>query len=1714
MKKSTKLLSVILAIVMLFTSMSVMASAAKTSYQTSSDLDSLQAYSPYGAVTRLSTEERLSILFDYLDQVLAQANISMAPISIATETLTINLTSIDAALDTVDNVQDLLNSGLFGFGSFFVSLGVLEDIDLDSWDAGMSRDGTDHTYIISELLTVLNVNANVVADIVRSGNLDLGIVGNFVDLSAVGQYISDIPGLIKGLITPMLERKDDTVEWAETLAAAASMDSIVTAFVQGLFTKPQSTTTVKADSTGALQSDHVLPTAADGLRYYYVAGTTSGLPSYTCYVYNTDTDGYDMEEGAFILTEEVEGSGVYVFQKTTGETLKYYEPGSYWLPSLVKSGSAADIMNISTQTGVQMLYNMIPYVFGEMAPVVLNGSVKKLVAEWFGAQFNYVGEVGSDEVNALGSDPIFTGEQGEYLWEWSDYAVIDGEHYYRFEDSVYQADLSNKNAYMDIVNWDYVIPDDLLNDYIPGADGNTPSAAGYNTILQGLNDFLGEVIDLVLAPNVVSAINWTDGSNSNLLENVKKAARAVVTIAPETIFGEHYADDEYYQLLIDESATDQEILCGIAAKLLEFLMPQLILPSASSLEGQSLGAMLAMVIRELATQLLPTYNYDALIFADYNTKTLLSGKDNSYWLDVCLTMGVDIGMAYLRNLADLGEDTEVGYDFADSKTYELAAFEQNPQAWEASVDWVIDWALSNDYEWSWKMENLVDCGETVDLATAQDPWVKLGNILKNLLPIDQILNVNTEDSHWLETALRDNFVLSLLNLDVGNIVGDSDTSGLLDIPNDSTLFNDSLLTTVVSVVRDLLNDLLYKVAGNYTFFDAGTYTSIDSVLNQQNLGNLVGALLQRLSTAQSNGLLDTAMPFLNFFVGWTTDAQTYSDPNFTLTDTATGDDYLLASNGQVDGTLSVLNDSMGMLLKHGESYDSAYDIYITNITVSDPNLTAYLSDGSSALSTTLISPASSYSFRIRGAYTQNEAITITTTYYFIGKDGQPLGGTQNLITYAYVTNTVGDIYGSYERNERIALGAIVGLDITGRSTTSTVVRRAEDLAGALAGLNVAYQNNRDAAADTRGATITPSSNFIVSSGMAEGLLGDETLPGSATTTVYPFTVNQDADLSTLVSGQSYPIGTVAMTFYDNYLGQRGERTFTTDMGNLYYADMGDLIDLYESEAAAARAEANYESTAWNTYEQAMLNAVALIYGAPMQADFATKYSADNINAHLEALEAAITALEDARITETSVDSMEAALETAEGEDGINFQDYRFFEYWDYEEIRNEAWDILAAYETPEAPDKYIEGNSLSEAEINAIAGAETNTTLKSAIESTMLDPSAADLEAYQEALAAYEEPSYSDLYLADVTAKIPYYAGFLNSVAVTTEKQFLAKELAYAAAQNYVETAWSTDSWGAYEAALSAANTVNNDGSALQSEVFDAKYNLMLAQNNLVPAEDSARDTGVYDSLNSLIATADSIFADTEGAWTVKESVEPADAYKQLVEALGYEYEDADGYTQNLYWDSAKAFVATDRVIGDATTSATNAMADKLQAAIDNFVSTAAEPELQPSENGTAAGTIIDRTSYCANGAGFIYGIDVYDFYGDAEILDKLATPAGSIRVTANDMGVYSTGAKIELLSASGDVVETYYYIYFGDINGDGVVDFSDVTTVEGINSFMDFDFAAGDGSVAGMAADINGDEVIDFTDVTYVEGVNSYIDFPMQSETAATVAANKGISQ
>ena len=1709
MKKSTKLLSVLLAVVMLFSCMSVLASAARTEYKTVDDLDAIGAYNNYGSVTRLSTEARLSILFDYVDNMLGSLGGEPLDISIAT----IDYSSVDALLASIDELKNSVVGTLVGNNPDGNSL--INRIGLDSWDEGMSRDGTDHTKIVAEIVELLYANRGAVEWILDEGEINLGalqtIIGGFVDLDSVlapiNAYLADVPSLLKGLIYPLLERKDDDMAQINALANPGkddTLDNTLTTFVQNLFTKPQSTTTVKADAEGNLTSDHQLP-SGEGTRYYYVKGTSNGQPSYTAYVYNTATGSYTAED-PFVLKEEVEGSGVYVYAKATGETLKYYEPGSYWLKSLEDSGEAANIMNISAQNGVQMLYDMIPYVFGEMAPVVLNGSVKKLVAEWFGTKFTYVGELGDEKVTALGSNAFFTQEQGDYLWEWSDYAVIDGTHYYRFEDSFYVGDTSGANKCMGMVNWDYKIPEGLLDKYIPnGADGSALSDAGYNTILKGLNDFFGEVIGMVLSNDVAAQIGWTDGDNANLLENVKKAARVIVGYAPETIFGEDYENDAYYQLMMNEGSTDQEILCGIAAKLLEALMPQLILPSAESLKGQSLGAMLAMVIRELATQLIPTYNYDDLIFTDYDTKTLRK-EDNSYWLDVCLTMGVDIGMSYLRNLADLGDDVDgVGYATIFTQTeYAYEGFDRT--GWEDKVDWVIDWALSTEYEWTWKMERFVDCGADVSLTTNEDPWVKLGNILKNILPINQILNVDTSADNWLETTLRTNFVEALLKLDLPTLVGSASKDGILMIPTTSILRSQALLPSVVNVVRDLLNNLLYKVAGDNLIDPGMVNGQIEQLFRsstgatQDNLADLARRLLERLNTAANNGLLDPVMPILGFFVGWTTDAQKFADPTLTV-DTA-GYGYIYTTGSTANATLKVTNNSSGMLLRHRNSDVTDQD-YILVIDGVSGDFT------SSATFPISVNPYASADVALTANYAGgDQGVAVTVYYHYQLKDGTMLS--ENLLqatTYQMISNRQQSAFnGTYDSGfESSEVLYKVRIEGDGGPVDPLVTDR-NALASTVSGITI----NWVAKNEDRPGRMTASeyraydSNYLEDTGAAAGYL-NYNMTYDVPIAVSPARLKVDAE--TIPSGTVIDLGEVYANLYwrnSSWPNQERNAYLTANLGNLYFADLGELNDLFDAEIAAARKAQQYTGETWAVYDQAMKATAAFVLAPVSWDNFSTTYSDEKIASVVENLENAVEQLDPVEtfsITPASV--LQPVLDELEGEGEVNYQDYELYEYWDYEEQRTAARNLIAGTTEPAAPEKYIDGCALTGSALDELVAAETNAKKAEAIKATIQEP---DMEAYAQTLAAWTPAAYTELEVLDMANKLEYYHQFLAPNAKTAEKQFLDKEIEAAAAQGYVETEYSADSWAAYQAALAYANEVSADPAALQSEVFNAKYDLMITQNRLFAKADSAKDNGGYDNLYALIETAESIFADETGSWTVKAGVEEAKAYKQLIEALGYEYEDG---AQNLYWDSATAFVATDR---DKDDPSITAMADKLQAAIDNFES-AAKPELLPSEAGETSGVVIDRVSYCADGNGFIYGIDVYNMYGPEEIAAQLATPAGSIRITANDMGTYSTGAKIELLNETGEVVETYYYVYFGDVNGDGYSDVGDISTVDGVVSWLLYDFAENDGSPAAVAADVNGDGYIDVGDVSTIDGIVSWQIITTQPEIAATVAAAKGVT-
>lgn len=1676
MKKSTKLLSVILAVVMIFSTMSVMAFAAKTKYQTSDNLTALDAYSPDGAVTRLSTEERMSVVFDFLDVTLAAANINMGDvINTAGLRLVIDLRSVNALCGTIDSAQALLNNGLVKLVKGL--LGIVKDANLKNWKSGMTREKNAQLDIVNGIATLLNDNAGLVKKVINDGKLDVGIIGNFVDISGVNKYLSDLPGMLKGLVYPMFARVDDDMTLIDTYSTTtANPDTLVKNVLINAMSKPQSYTSYKEDASGNCISNHIaLPTSAKaGLRDYYVKDSDSKGAYIEVFEYDTDKKMYVAQEEKYYKTEETDmegkGTGVYVYANAAGENVKYYVKDSYFLPSLATSGKVSEIFNLDSNTFVSALYQIAPYVFKDLAPVVLNGSVKMLLAQWFGAEKTELfGGKASEATAVLAKLPsdvkaFYSKAAGTYNWEWSDFTIgSDGNGYYRLvsKDGLTETwlkfDMSTANSFAKLINWNYTISGDFVDEFMPTAANNgsvTASAAGYTTVLAALNDFVGKAIDTMLSDTAKAAINWTKGDNTKLIPNLRKALQYVAAYNPEYLFGTGYETvyAGYYDTVVDKSASNQDVVTALGAIGVKALMPQIILPSAAELKGQNVTALLACVIRELATQFVPTYNYDALIYADYNSKTLVKGKDSGYWLDVIFTMGTDIGMKYLSKLADLGSDKAGGYQFEASKTYKLADFEKNTRAWEKTIDWIIDWALTSDNEWCWKFQKLINTGDLdLDLATAQDPWVKLDKIIRDVLPVEKIINETATDGKtFLETVLREDIIDSLLNLDVSKLLGTNSVTGIFNIPANSTLRTEALYPAVFRIVRELLNKVLGKVCGN-TALIADSYNSLDAILQKGAIADLAKKLIVGIAYAvKTGGLLDVALPFVNFFLGWTTNAQSYAEPKLTI-DKGTLN-YVQLTNGQMNTTLKVTNASAGMLLKHGDTYDHPYMLTLKSVTVNGTEMLT-------AADKKPLSPYESKDVTLNAAVHTDSLVKVTAVYSFTFKDGTAYDGDITSTTFEYATNDTADTVGSaWDSGEKKATYLAVDyVKMKGATTTDCLVTNPSALASAISNIAVTWTNTRDTDCKfTKGSISGFDANYFESSGQAEALVNktflkyvkdDDSYTGNIVT-VNPLRLKSDVDAATVPSGATYDLGNQAVTVS----GSHRNRTKTLDMsaplGTLYYYNGTNVKNAVDSEFKANRDSSKYPAEAWKTYWTALTAAAKLAYGPFKKANIGN-YSDDNLTAAVTALETAAKALDTASTTPASGSAtvtpapIEDALKAA---GDINYQNFDLYAYWAYEKAMKAGNAIIDAYKGPVAPEKYIDGSSLSEAEITAIAN-KANATYKSAIVASMKAPSTEAQNAYMDAVKAYKAPSYSELEVLNSAKNIAWYASFLKSAAVKTEKQFLAKEIAAAKAQGYKEADYTAGSYARYTKALAAAEALNANAEALQSEVFDVKYELEIAQRALMPKSASALEAGAYTELEAVIAQAKSIFTDNS-AYTFDASkadgLSKTEAYAKLVSVLGYEYTDEKGNTANLYSGSAENYAANDRFYSNVVAAQIDAVVTNLKNAMAPFV---CKYVAVPTTAGSSEGVSVTENTSLITGVtpGSLATAD--DVLARVTAKDSSAT---TLNVAANAAGLYGTGATATLsLKSSGAPVAIYTVVIYGDVNGDGVVDGFDASYMD-----------------------------------------------------------------
>lgn len=1823
MNKMKKLLSVVLAVVLAFSAFSVLGSAARTAYKTVDDLTALDAYSPYGQVTRLSLEERTSIVFDALDNLLPTLNINMGEVfNVLGLSVTIDLTSVDRLCYSFDTIKSTFNNTLASIAMAIVDLGILESLNVDTWATGMTRDGTAQFTILSEILEFLSANTTLINNLFTQG-LDLGIV-SLGDMSSIEDIIMNLPGFVKGLVYPMIERWDDNLAVIKELDASIagtsadynSVEAVANWRVKKLFSDNMSITTVKYNVSGTMTSEHTgmpfrttapgAPEASSPRCVYVINGTTPGSTLTVYHIVDAeeakalaeDSDpdndaaaySYVAEEQIYMMAQEVDGSETYVWKAVDEKTgkpyteggwsMKWYNDDSNWLDGI--SGDDIDLRDMSL---ADLLYTFIPPVFANMAPVVLNGSVKKILAEFLGAKFIYVGQGGpeaDDAVLALGNNEFFTREQEDYLWEWSDYAVIDGTHYYRFENQIFVGDLSQKNNYFDIINWDYEIGADFMNEFVPENGGSTS-----DTLLMNLNDFIIKVANTALKDSAatVDAISgfekqWTKpaltaGGNDKLVANLKALAQAVIGLAPQHVFGSDYATNErcYVELMLSDD--DDTVLTGIAAHIVNMVMPSMSLPGKSDLlaSNAKVGAILAAVIREFAAYLAPEYNFDALIYTDFGTttadpvKSFIAGKDSGYWLDVCLTMGINVGFEYLRAFADMGEGTPEWNSFVaysgygvDGKTYAAGTTQEALNAeWEGMLDYIIDWALEKDYEWCWAMENLVDVDGEINLATAQDPWKKLDSVLNALLPVDEILNVKATDCETeLEQLLRYDLILAIVDLRW------NDLANILIVP-DGFVRNTNVLDQLATKLKGIVNYLFKKVGNtnhNFALIPAAI-TDFDSLANQTNLVTLVKNLVGALYTAGvTNGGCRTLFPFLNFLLGWKTDPQVIADPVM-WTDFRDGNDYAFQYNvgngGAIDSAttkIKILNNSAGMLETHRGSdvTDHAYDINIRNVT-SDAELNTVTFEYDN-----VVSPYETVDIKIGGTYRGNESVTVTIEYDYVGKDGQPVGGTQYtsitfLLSNLYEDSNLSSCQGSDHDDDYTGLTDVKGYVFTEDLFTTVTEYTAEihyvaasfsnpdkSFVGAQAeGSEMDCNGNPSKTGDVPTA---PASNYFTQITATKANPGEwaKTLSkeGTSSTRAHLFAAKSGVTADTEFAYGAYDLGGMGIKY--------GSDTKVVYVDFIYYNDY-NIYDIYTANkdngynANQGVDAATYEEyrVAWNKIVELATFPMMTTARNPANWEGVTAAGTsanDYVSAIMPQIEPAIAAYEEAKeayetalaeaqssgAADSDLPSYVVALQEAIDDDfindkEINFQDYNFYEYFNYNDEKVKGEELYRTFLAPEVMDRYYILNSgIREAELDNVIDAETNPFVAAGITASRMENDANAIAESQRLHDEWKMPITSKLVVEDMTARINYYKQFLEANAEPdvngepAHMYFLKQEIAHINAQGLAEADYTAASWAEFAERLEiaeavAAGTDEFGYSNYNSDIYSVKYNLMVAYKNLLEKERSLIEAGGTGTLNANIETAEAIFASLEagdGVWALAADYEGEAnaAYAQLISALGYYYVGEDGNTWNLYADSAYEYRDNDRPNNQNNQAKVNASNAALEAAIANFeTAVGGDPELILTEYGVEMGAIIHLDICVTSGdyVGAIYGVDTLN--GEA-LEDYYTTEFGSVEFAENGNDVMSTGATASLLDDDGVVIATYVFIYFGDVNGDGVIDITDATAIESHDAWEEM---LEEDTAFFYSADVNYDTVIDITDATAIESHDAWEEMlPSQAELGA----------
>ena len=734
MKKSTKILSVVLSCVMLLSTMSAATVAGAAEYSKVKDF-------------RLSAEESATLLLDYADEMLADlaasdSNGGKLEVSIPVlGDILIDYSSIDNALSTVYSTLDNYSWGLGLLGDAGdLEFGMLEGVQRSNGDLN----------VVYTLLDFLDQNSGIIAKAV-DGSLSLGAANTFINVN------DEISGMISDL----------------TEGQASDIPGMI--------------------------------------RYFLYDAMLSNKLGYPA----------TMSEAGLSTADEILNTFLNAYL-TTDATTDFN--GKALLPSLngqldINSGSVYDLLATALTAAYQ-----------DLAQTPFNNDIKALLLEYAcGATKTEITDTVTDEQKALVAE---SETNPATALTSSGFAAVDGGYLFRSGGQYFMLDTSTVNELYQVFDFGYALP----------AEYNFVAEDG--TITSNLNNIIGMIVKTVLNDTYEGQVNWQDGGNELLVNNIANTAKVILPLCPDSFF-ESFLDQETIDQIknFDDTAEPMELINYFVNILVQVLVPDVQDELADADEFMEVGAVVA---NHYAKTVAPTIDYSDKI---YNGDAIADLTDQE-WVDIILDMGMEVAVYYLDLYTNIDVDTDTMTEYkatAESAGVTLADF---------LLDDVVDWAFSY-------ADGVFAAGD--DLAGERGVydngggWYKLNVIVNDIVPL-QFLSGTSENSEFavdMEYAMNE-MISKMLNLDVAGAI-----EVIAKNDNEGNVLNSTPVTAILTVVQSVINSILPGTIDSQYLTNVETLIGTDSL--KALIQNLFGALNDRKDRIIP-AVLPVVLSFMDDFV--------------------------------------------------------------------------------------------------------------------------------------------------------------------------------------------------------------------------------------------------------------------------------------------------------------------------------------------------------------------------------------------------------------------------------------------------------------------------------------------------------------------------------------------------------------------------------------------------------------------------------------------------------------------------------------------------------------------------------------------------------------------------------------------------------------------------------------------------------------------------------